>query len=194
MVDNVRLPEHIERGATGGPRFSTMVVEGASGVEQRVVQWTRRRGEYTIGYGVGEYWQTVLDFFHAQLGRGYGFLFREWGDYTATDEALGTGDGVEDEFQIVKTYSTGVRSYVRTIKHPVAATLVVKVNGTPTVAYTLLAGGIIDFTVAPPNGQAVTASYEFDVPVRFDDDFFSREQEDPDAASIKSLKLIEILE
>jgi uncharacterized protein (TIGR02217 family) len=29
--------------------------------------------------------------------------------------------------------------------------------------------GLVTFTVAPPNGHVVTAGYEFDVPVRFDE-------------------------
>mgnify|MGYP003346537122 FL=1 len=51
---------------------------------------------------------------------------------------------------------------------PVAGTIVVAVAGTVTTAYTITnPGGLITFSSAPGLGDIVTAGFEFDRPVRF---------------------------
>jgi hypothetical protein len=78
-------------------------------------------------------------------------------------------------FQLVKNYTNGGTTEVRNIQKPVAGTTVVYFNGTSqptwftldtTTGIFYLVGG----TAAPTDGWAVTADYQFDVPVRFDVD------------------------
>ena len=76
----------------------------------------------------------------------------------------------------MKRYGTLHAPYERPIAKPVAGTVKVAVDGTESVegvAFDLDAAiGLITFRAghAPAGGLAVTAGFEFDVPVRFDTD------------------------
>jgi uncharacterized protein (TIGR02217 family) len=201
-VDNARLPPEVEQGAQGGPLFKTTILVAASGDEQRIPEWDICRGEWDIGYGISSkvLLQEVMAFFRAVLGRAYSFRFKDWGDFEATDENFGTGDGSTTQFQLKKTYSSYsdvpaiVRSYERLITLPRTSGLVIEVNGTPTVLYTLLTGGIIAFNSAPANGAALTWTGEFDVPVRFDVDAIKATMQQVDFGSIRGIRLVEVLD
>ena len=177
-----RLPPEVERGMVGGPNYSNIIQESISGVEQRVQVWAKCRGEWDISYSIlgdeemNTTFRTVVAMFRAHFGNLYPFPFKDWGDYQLTDELIGVGDG-STTFQIIKTYdpsqillgTPGSHTYVREIYLPRTG-LVVKVNGvTQTLGthYTVGPTGVITFVTAPGSGLAVTASGEFDVPVRF---------------------------
>ena len=121
----VRFPDNIAYGATGGPEFATTVIATASGYEQRNVNWAEARGRWDVASGLKK--QTQIDeliaFFRARRGRAYGFRFKDWTDYRATGQLLGTGDDVLTQFQLVKQYPSGSVIEVRTITKPVAGTV-----------------------------------------------------------------------
>jgi uncharacterized protein (TIGR02217 family) len=73
---------------------------------------------------------------------------------------------------LIRTYSSGGNTDVRTITKPVAGTVKVYLAGVLQMSGWSVntTTGIITFTTAPGNGVAVSADYEFDVPVRFDTD------------------------
>lgn len=179
-----RLPPEVERGMQGGPTFYNVIQEAISGQEQRVRVWAKCRGRWDVAYPILDVAETsgtyreVLALFRAHFGSLHPFPFKDWGDYQLTDELIGTGDGSDTTFQIIKTYdpsqlilgSPGARTYVRDIYLPRSG-LVVKVNNvtkTITVDYTIGATGIITFVSAPANGHAIKVTGEFDIPVRFD--------------------------
>ena len=172
--DDVRLPEDVEQGAHGGAGFQTSVVGLSGGTEQRIVNWEQTLAKWDIGYGIQspEEFAPVEAFFYARRGKGHGFRFKDWHDFTCTGEDIGTGDGTTRTFLLTKTYPDDVEPYVRRITRPVQSTVKVYKDGVLQVSgYTLhAAGGWIRFDVAPANGVAVTFDCEFDVPVRFDVD------------------------
>jgi uncharacterized protein (TIGR02217 family) len=197
-VDATRLPEYVERGARGGPKFDTTINTSVSGVEQRVANRVLSRGEWQIGYGLrtaGD-WKPVLALHYAQRGSLYGFTFRDWSDYYVTDGGIGTGDATTKAFQLIKTYDVGVRQYVRNIYLPDTDTLIVNIDGTPTTAFTV-SDGMLTFTTAPGVGAVITASFDFFVPVRFADDHLEISVEmatdDAELAEITAIPLIEVL-
>ncbi len=57
----------------------------------------------------------LIAFFRARRDRADGFRFKDWTDYKATGQLLGTGDDVPTQFQRVKHYSSGSVIEVRTI-------------------------------------------------------------------------------
>jgi uncharacterized protein (TIGR02217 family) len=71
----------------------------------------------------------LIAFFRARRGRAYGFWFKDWTDYKATGQLLGTGDDVQTQFQLVKHYPSGSVIEVRTITKPVAGTVEVYLDG-----------------------------------------------------------------
>lgn len=202
MFHDVRLREDVERGARGGPRFKTTVVEMGSGFEQRNQDWQFARAEYDISYGIMDHdtYSEVVEFFNARRGRAFGFRFKDWSDYEAEDVLIGTGDGSTVEFQLIKAYSDAASTYNRTITRPVNGTLTITVDGVTqtegagddyTVDYST---GVVTFNSAPAVGLEVRATFEFDVPVRFDVDHLDLDVVWYDAASIPELVLREIRE
>lgn len=180
---DVQFPDDIAYGTRGGPGFRTDVVEVDSGAEERTARWTHARRRYDVAYGTRRHDQlsTLIDFYYAREGAANGFRFKDYHDFTtaanhrdaptANDEIIGTGDGTETDFQLVKRYTSGFQTYVRTIEKPVFGTVLVALDGTPqgsgwTVDTTT---GIVSFSVAPALNVSVSAGCEFDVPVRFEE-------------------------
>jgi len=171
----VRLPEDIDFGVTGGPRFKTTIFESAGGFEQRNIDWSQARAEYTIGKNLNDETDlaTLIAFFNARRGRAYGFRFKDFSDFQISGpQTIGTGDGSTTDFQIFKQYSSGGEFYNRPITKLVSGTVQVYLDG-------MLQGsgftvdnntGIVTFTAAPTMGVLVGIVCEFDVPVRFDVD------------------------
>lgn len=173
IIDSVRLPIDIERGVVGGPQFNTMVLRTDGGVTSTNQAWTYPLYTGNVGYGVQtkENLNEVINFFYARRGRLRGFLFRDWSDYLLTpDEVIGTGDGVEHNFTITKTYADSVLPFTRIITRPVQSSLVVKDNGAVVSAgaYSVLSSGLLHFVTAPLAAHVITiSSGEFDIPVMF---------------------------
>ena len=91
----VRFPENIAYGATGGPEFATTVVVTGAGHEQRNIDWAEARGRWDVASGLKNQAQLdeLIAFFRARKGKAYGFRFKDWTDYKATGQLIGTGDG-----------------------------------------------------------------------------------------------------
>jgi uncharacterized protein (TIGR02217 family) len=193
-IDNVRLPEQIERGAVGGPRFNTALVTLDGGYEQSQQNWEVPRRAWQIGYGVQskEDYAEVLAFFMARRGRARGFRFKDWSDYDIVNQQIGIGDATEDQFQIYKRYDDTALPFDRPITQIVAGSLTVTLNGTPTGSYALLSTGIIDFASPPGVGVVIRVSCEFDIPVRFDNDQMTVSLVWSEAGSIPSIGIIEV--
>jgi uncharacterized protein (TIGR02217 family) len=192
----VQFPADISYGSSGGPGYSTDIVMAENGYEQRNVNWQEARARYNVAHGVKTKAQldTLIAFFRARKGRAYGFRFKDWTDYQATNQALGTGNGTQKVFSLVKRYASGGSEEVRLIRKPVAASLKIYANGTlQTSGYTLDATqGIVNFASAPANGVVVTADFEFDVPVRFDVDRLSATLDAYGVHSWLDIALIEV--
>lgn len=200
-----RFPDNISRGARGGPERRTQIVELASGDEERNASWADSRRRYDVAYGIrkADDLAAVIAFFEARGGRLYGFRFKDWSDYKSAlpsvaisrnDQSLGTGTGAATQFQLVKRYTSGAQTWTRTITKPVAGTVLVALNGVnqPTGWTVDTTTGIITFTVAPGIGIAVTAGFEFDVPVRFDSEAMDVTLDFERLGSITSIPLIEV--
>jgi uncharacterized protein (TIGR02217 family) len=127
----VRFPDNIAYGATGGPEFATTVVATGSGHEKRNVNWSEARGRWDVASGLKKQVQIdeLIAFFRARRGRAYGFRFKDWTDYNAVGQLLGTGDDAQTQFQLVKHYPSGSVIELRTITKPVAGTVKVYLNG-----------------------------------------------------------------
>lgn len=205
---NVRFPLDVALGARGGPERLTDVVTLASGAEERNSRWAHSRRRYNAGYGVKsrEDMQAVLAFFEERRGRFHAFLWRDALDHssnggngapTPLDQAIGTGDGAETGFQLVKRYGGGFDPYDRPITKPDAASVRVAVDGVELDAAGFTVNtltGVVTLDVAPGAGDTVTAGFLFDVPVRFDTDRLDVELSGFDAADIPSIPLIEVRE
>jgi uncharacterized protein (TIGR02217 family) len=183
----VRFPTDIARGAQGGPERRTDVVVLGSGFEERNSRWANSRRAYNAGYGVKSLddLHAVIAFFEERRGRLHGFRWRDHADHKSCapgavpsplDQAIGTGDAIDTSFQLVKTYGSAHAPWMRVVKKPVAGSVRVAVAGAEQdegTDFTVdAATGVVTFLPGhvPGVGGAVTAGFEFDVPVRFDTD------------------------
>src|SRR5579885_2818058 len=127
----VQFPTDISYGSSGGPEYSTDIVETLGGYEQRNANWSSARAVYNVAHGVKTQAQldALIAFFRARGGRADGFRFKDWTDYQASAQNIGTGDGNTKAFQLVKLYASGSVTATRTIAKPVAGTVAVYLNG-----------------------------------------------------------------
>ncbi len=192
----VRFPLDISLASRGGPERVTEVVALASGREERNSRWAHSRRRYNAGYGIKSRadMAAVLAFFEERRGRFHSFLWRDALDHAATGEALGSGDGETASFQLSKRYGASFDPYLRPITKPVAASVVARVDGEVVDVETDPLTGLMTFAVAPAEGTAITASFVFDVPVRFDTDRLDIELSSFDAAEAPHIPLIEVRE
>jgi uncharacterized protein (TIGR02217 family) len=203
--DDVSFPIEIGREAEVTAEFSTNVVTMLSGHERRNTEWADARMAYDVAPGVRSEAElaSLITFFRARRGAAIGFRFGDpfddssngtTGEPTATDQRLGTGNGVQTEFALVKSYGSGGSAQVRHITRPRAGSVVVAVNGTTITAWTLADKGRIIFENAPATGAQVTAGFRFEVPVRFAEDRLNASRATFAAGDMPSVLLIEIKE
>ncbi|MFM5953155.1 MAG: DUF2460 domain-containing protein [Novosphingobium sp.] len=179
--DDLLYPLALGRDATVIPEFSTSVAVTASGYERRNSLWSDARLRFDVGPGIrGEAELGVLlAFFRARRGAARGFRLRDPTDFssnamtvtpTASDQLLGTGDGLTASFPLLKRYGEGEAQQLRRITRPRTDSVVVSLDGAATTAFTLDPGGVVRFAVAPATGKLIQAGFLFDVPVRFAED------------------------
>lgn len=193
----VRLPARLAFGSTGGVERRTEIVTLGSGFERRSTPWAMGRRRYLIGANLRSLadMAALTEFFEARRGRLYGFRFRDFADWRATDQVLGQGDGARTAFQLVKRYGAGEHAVKRAIAKPVEGTARVAVGGVELGAGAFAvdwATGLVTLAEAPDEGAAVTAGFEFDTPVRFDADRIEVTLESFDAGRMAAAPLIEV--
>lgn len=196
----VRFPTDIAYGASGGGVFNTDITTSYTGYEQRNINWDKAKASYTISLANKSKTeiQNVIAFFYARHGKAVGFRFKDWMDFEAENQYIGTGDNIKKQFQLVKIYESGGIEYKRTITKPVRDTVKIYINNIlleEELDYTLnYTTGIITFddNNIPTNNDLITADFEFDVPVRFDSDELNISTTDLNANTWSSIKLVEI--
>jgi uncharacterized protein (TIGR02217 family) len=198
VFHQIRFPLDVALGARGGPERMTDIVALSSGREERNQRWAQSRRRYHAGYGIKSRadMAAVLAFFEERRGRFHSFLWRDGLDWSSNgQQPLGTGDGETTAFQLVKRYGADFDPYLRPVTKPVAETVNVFVDASPTDAFTVDdLTGVVTFDVAPADGAVLTASFEFDVPVRFDIDRLDIELTGFDAADAPAIPLVEVRE
>lgn len=203
--DDVPYPLALGRDASVAPEFSTTVAVTASGFERRNALWSDARLRFDVGPGVRSEGEmgALIAFFRARRGPARGFRLRDPTDFsshgmtgtpTLLDQVLGEGDCQRSAFALVKAYGTGDEPQLRRITRPVAASLVVSIDGTASTAWTLESGGILSFATPIPTGAIVRAGFLFDVPVRFAEDRLDVSGAAFAAGEAPSVPLVEIRE
>jgi len=196
----VSLPARLAFGSTGGVERRTEIVTLASGFERRSTPWAHGRRRYLIGAGLRalEDMAALTAFFEARRGRLYGFRFRDFADFRSGpgepepgDQLLGEGDDTRSVFQLAKAYG----DYGRVIRKPVEGSVRIAVAGVElTSGHFSIDGatGEVTLATAPQLGEAVTAGFLFDTPVRFDADRIDVTLESFEVGRVAAVPLIEI--
>lgn len=178
---DLTFPRDIAAGVTGGPERRVDIVSLSSGEEERNARWKDSRRSWDAGLGLRSVddLAAVVAMFEEAGGQLHSFRFRDWTDFSSaattnqapgsTDQGIGTGDGVETDFQLVKSYGV-LTPYLRQITKPLSGTVLVALDATSQgVGWSVdNLTGIVSFVTPPGVGVAVSAGFQFDVPVRFD--------------------------
>lgn len=200
------FPLDIALGSAGGPERRTEIVALASGREERNARWAHSRRRYDAGYGIKTFdaLSLVVAFFEERRGMLHGFRWRDRLDHSSAvpgvavtpfDQTLGFGDAATAVFQLAKIYGGAFAPYTRPIVKPVAGTVRVAVDGVELddggfdVDVTT---GVVTLSEPPGLGDAVTAGFLFDVPVRFDTDYLEVDLSAFAAGAIPKIPLVEI--
>lgn len=200
--EDVRFPVALGREASVEPGFSTAVVTGAGGGEQRNSDWADARLRFDAGPGVrgDEDVHALIAFFRARRGAAVAFRFEDpfdnssngmTGEAGAADQLLGTGDGVRTEFALAKRYGEQARRITR----PVSGSVRISVGGAERIAgWTMAPLGLVRFDEPPAAGAELRSGFRFDVPVRFEQDRLAVSRATFEAGEIPSVPLIEVRE
>ncbi|MDZ4093307.1 MAG: DUF2460 domain-containing protein [Paracoccaceae bacterium] len=203
----VRFPANLSFGSVGGPERRTEIVTLTNGYEERNTPWEDSRRRYDAGVGLRSLddVEALIAFFEARRGQLFGFRWKDWADFktclsskavSPEDQLIGTGDGVTRAFRLSKLYESGENSYVRPIVKPVAGSVLIAVEGLPKVESIEFsvnsATGEIIFSSPPAAGVAISAGFEFDVPVRFDTDRIQTSVASFQAGDVPNVPIVEV--
>ena len=151
---------------------------------------------------------AVIAFFEERRGRLHGFRWRDPTDWkscppestpTALDQPIGTGDGTTAAFQLdqdlrLRLQPLDPRHHQARRRHRPHRRRRRRCR-TPATAYTVdTATGLVTFQPGhiPAAGAAITAGFEFDVPVRFDTDKLEINLQGFRHGAIPSIPIVEI--
>jgi len=183
--DGAVFPDDLGAGSSGGPEFKTTVNESLDGERSACVWWGQPLHYYSVvrGERPDEKMTKAMRFYRLRGGAAQGFRFRDPFDNSTHPNhreqpnyldplhqvVIGAGDGVTNEFRLLKRY----RHAGYEVERPITHTYEVQpfVNGfvqTLGVHYAVNhEAGVISFENPPPAGQSVTWAGRFHVPVRF---------------------------
>lgn len=191
---DVRFPLHLAFGTRGGPARPTDILQLANGTETRNAKTRHSRRQYNAVAGLKSSADAIelLEFYESRNGPLHGFRFRDPLDNEA-ESKLGRGTGGIRNFDLIKSYGAAPYSYVRRITKPVEGSVRAFIDDVETSVSVDYQRGIIQFETPPYLGAVITASFDFDVPVRFASESLDIVLDDFGAAQIQDIPLIEIL-
>lgn len=148
FLEDVFFPETIAMSQLHGSlNYSTTVTVLASGVEQRIVNWSESRHKYDAGLVTRKSsdWVSIINLYSVVKGRGYGFRLKDPQDYSTTQTTgflqplitgtstvatspSGTGYGVPTH-QIVKRYTSAANTSDRWLRKIRASTYTIYKGG-----------------------------------------------------------------
>lgn len=167
---NERINECVSLEFTGGPKFRTETTRMDNAVEVRDRKWLYPLHQYQVAYQNlrPEARNEVITMMHVAAGSWLDFRFKDWMDFTATNQPLSPEIGTDNPVQLVKTYTKGGQTAQRIIQAVVSATILA--NGS-------LVEGTLDNELGlfTPDEDWAAATYtwsgQFDVWVHFVEDY-----------------------
>lgn len=194
---DINFPEEIAYGSVGAVSYSTFVQRSISGVEQRNINWQYGKHSYTLNPAIKskDDLDKITALFHTAQGQGYSFRFKDYADFSALNSNIGIGDGINKIFQLKKTYSFQGVEKQRIITKPKANSVNIYIDAvlqnTNTYSTNYLSGEIT-FNTAPLNNKTITASFNFDVPVRFNNDTLEHIYSGENYRKLEKITLVEV--
>lgn len=202
MFYEINFPENISIKSKYYIEYNTNINKSKNGREQRISNTDEPLFYYNIVSGIKtkDDIDSIIKLFKLVKGRAIGFRFKDWLDYSVKNQTIGIGDGETKEFQLIKSYTTALNDeniiHIRKITKPVKSTVDIFVNGVNynnnlNIDYT---SGKVVFDNPVAINEVITANFEFDVPVRFDNDTLEISMKNVNSGELNNIKLVEIIE
>lgn len=119
---------------------------------------------------------------------------KDYCDFKVKKQQIGKGDGATKEFQLVKIYQDSLAPYIREISRPLDKTVTIYSDEGAIVPKAInLKTGTITLSDALSEGAELFASFEFDVPVRFEKDSFQYSFNEDGTISLDDVRLVEVV-
>ena len=171
------------------PKFNTKVKTAVSGKEARAAFMAYPIYEIDLNFDYLSLsdWQTLGGFFKLRKGRFDSFLFSDANESSVTAQSIGTGNGTNKDFQLVRT----VGGFTEPCENINGAALIY-VNGvlqTLTTHYSIGLTGLVTFVAAPANAISVTWTGSYYWRVRFNQDAAEFEENLKNFYTLKKLSL-----
>lgn len=178
-----RLLEQLSYGFSGGPTWNTRKVGLRSGITRRNIQRSRPLHSFTGSFDRRDSVAiaTLLATFNATRGAAYGFRFKNPMDYEVTDSPLVTADGTVQEVQLTREFTFGLETVQVPVRKP-NNDVQLYANSVAIGSSVDTTTGIVTFTAN--NGDVITWSGTFDLPVHFVNDEFMATIENWDATTV----------
>lgn len=182
---NVYFPVCEGYGWEGGPEFQTQIVTLQNGREFRNENFAVAQHRYTTNFlNISvEAANNIRKIFYVCRGRSRVFRYVDALDSTASQDDFAIGDGTTKTFQIGKFSIMDGVEYFRYVYALQEFTLYVN-DVLTTSGYTVdMDRGTITFSSAPADNAVLSWSGEFDVWVRFDQDYLPFTLDNPNATN-----------
>jgi uncharacterized protein (TIGR02217 family) len=162
-------------GFKKSPQFNTVVQRPAAGRGLRtmaLMAYPTWNFELDLNFAIGDETlantaiNNLLGLYTATYGGAGFFLFSDPNDHTCTDVQFGTGDGATTVFQLQRQIGGGGFDVIQNV-HVLTN---IKINGTPTGAYSIDSTGVVTFSSPPAGAATLTWTGTFYYLCRFQDD------------------------
>ena len=173
------------------PAYSTKIQTAVNGKELRSAWFVYPKYTFKLTFEVLRSsaalleLQTMMGFFNSRQGSFDSFLYNDTTDNSVTAQGIGSGNGVQTVFPLMRSYGGNVELVMN-----VNAITGIYLNGTLTAAYTVDGFGNVTFTSAPANGVAITWTGTYYYRCRFEKDAVNWENFMNQLWSLKELSFI----
>lgn len=192
---DVRLPEFVSVFAQATYEYSTLYATSMSGREVRHSANNHHLLKYLIQDCVlsEQEFYIFQSFFKARMGMRYSFRFKDFVDHKVQRQVIAMGNGEQKKFQLFKRYNDPFMPHDRVITRPISSTVRLFTGETEISSGYNINNGLIEFEEPILDGHTLTASFDFDVEVRFNNDNLSYSNQPCGTIKLAKLELVEVI-
>jgi uncharacterized protein (TIGR02217 family) len=191
---DVTLPNCLAQYLEGGPVFNTQIAQSVSGFEFRKAEWVAPIYKYRASscYLSKAEYEEVVGFFNARQGKAYSFRLKDPFDNEAINQIIGLGDDSSKNFQLYKNYGDHESRFTRKINLPVIDSVKLNIGGNQVNANISTLTGEVELEHPLKENEILTASFNFDIKVRFDIDNLTFKVAEEGYIILEELTLVEV--
>lgn len=195
MFYDIVFPESISIKSSYIIEYNTIINKSKNGSELRISNYDYPLLSYNVvnDLKTKKELEEIINFFKLVKGRACGFKFKDWLDYKATNQNIAIANGEQTEFQLIKTYNINNKIQIRKITKPANVSIFINQQNITQNININYNNGIITFNTPPEKDAIITATFDFYIPVRFDNDKIEIIMKNEKVGEIKDLKIVELL-